>query len=264
MSVLVDRPGARLHVMDRPGDRQVVVLTHGAGMDSGTMAGIAADLHADGHRTITWDLRGHGQSPLSKGHRFRAADALDDLAAVIEARDVHRPILIGHSLGANLSQALVRRDPSRAAALIVIGATANAGPLTRVEEFALRRLSGPALALIPARRLPRLLAQASATTPAGIERVRAVFERMPKATFIDVWRATADLVAPEPDYRSPVPLALIRGAEDGTGNIARAMEAWALREGTTVDVIAGAGHVAMWDAPEATVDAVRRALAALS
>lgn len=261
MSVMITRPGARLHVTDRAGDGRPIVLTHGAGMDESSFADIAAALHADGHRTITWDLRGHGRSPLDAGTRFSAAAAEADLAAIADLCGAEPPILVGHSLGGNLSQALVRHDPARAAGLIVIGATANTGPLTAAERFALRHLSAPILALVPAGRLPSLMAGASAVTPEAVVRIREVFARMPKSTFIDVWRATADLVAPDPSYRTPVPLALIRGDRDGTGNIATAMETWALRDGVSVRIVPGAGHVAMWDAPEETLRQVRAAIA---
>ena len=56
---------------------------------------------------------------------------------------------------------------------------------------------------------------------------------LPKRTFLDVWRATVSLVDPDPAYRTPVPLGLIRGADDRTGNIATAMPRWAAAEGVT-------------------------------
>jgi len=108
------------------------------------------------------------------------------------------------------------------------------------------------LAAIPAGRLPRIMAQASATTPEARARTEALFARMPKRTFLDVWRATVSFVAPDPGYRSRVPLALVRGAEDRTGNIATAMPRWARAEGTVEHVIPGAGHMVTMDAPAET------------
>lgn len=112
------------------------------------------------------------------------------------------------------------------------------------------------LGLIPAGRLPGLMAKASAVTPAAVAATEAMFRRMPKRTFLDVWRATVSLVDPDPAYRTPVPLGLIRGADDRTGNIATAMPRWAAAEGVTERVIPHAGHVATLDAPEATTAAL--------
>lgn len=83
---------------------------------------------------------------------------------------------------------------------------------------------------------------------------------MPHRTFLDVWRATVSLVSPDPAYRTPVSLGLIRGALDRTGNIAEAMPRWARAEGVHEQVIPQAGHVVTLDAPDATSRALLRVL----
>lgn len=208
LSDALHRPGALIRYSDSGGDGPAVVFTHGAGMDHTVFAPQLQAVRATGRRAIAHDLRGHGASALDDGIRFTAADALEDLAALLDALDLQHPVLVGHSLGGNLSQALVRRRPGRAGGLVVISAT------------------------------------------------EAMFRRMPKRTFLDVWRATVSLVDPDPTYRTPVPLRLIRGADDRTGNIATAMSRWAAAEGVTENVIPHAGHVATLDAPEATTAAL--------
>lgn len=101
------------------------------------------------------------------------------------------------------------------------------------------------------------MARASAVDPLTVEWASAVFARMPKAVFLDVWRAAVSLIVPDPHDRSPVPLALIRGAEDRTGNIATAMPRWARAEGIDEIVIPGAGHIVTRDAPEETTAVLR-------
>ncbi|MFC9984105.1 alpha/beta fold hydrolase [Microbacterium keratanolyticum] len=247
----MERPGARIRYRVGEGDGRAVVFTHGAGMDHTSFTALAERVQEAGFRPVLWDQRGHGESTLDAHVRFRAADTLADLGALLKELNLARPILVGHSLGGNLSQAFVRAEPDRVAALIVIGATWNAGPLTSVERVALR-LAAPALALIPARRLPGLMARASAVTPGAIAATEAVFARMPKARFLDVWRATVSFVDPDDSYRTPVPLALMHGAEDRTGNIVSAMRRWALVEGIVAYVIEDAGHLPMLDAPDET------------
>ena len=46
-----------------------------------------------------------------------------------------------------------------------------------------------------------------------------------------------------------MPLCLLRGSADRTGNISTAMPAWAAAEGVTEHVIPGAGHLVSQDAP---------------
>lgn len=252
----LDRGDAVLRYRDLAGPRRPVVLTHGAGMDRRMFEVTARALHAAGYRVVDWDLRGHGESTLAAGTRFTAGAALDDLAALLDHLDLRRPVLVGHSLGGNLSQALVRRRPDRTGGLVVVDATWNAGPLTAAERLLLG-LAAPALALVPASRLPSLMARASAVTPRGVAASAEVFGRMSKQVFLDVWRATVSFVDPDPGYRTPVPLALVRGERDRTGNIATAMPRWAAAEGVAEHVVPGAGHNVTLDAADATAVLLR-------
>ncbi|MEU4806238.1 alpha/beta hydrolase [Actinosynnema sp. NPDC023587] len=251
LTAVLRREDAELRYRDLAGSLRPVVFTHGAGMDHRMFDVPARALHAAGHRVVGWDLRGHGESTLAAGTRFTAAAALDDLVSLLDHLGLERPVLVGHSLGGNLAQALVRRLPDRVHGLVVVDATWNAGPLSAVER-SLLALAAPSLALVPASRLPGLLARASAVTPEGIAESEATFARMPKRVFLDVWRATASLVDPDRTYRTPVPLGLIRGERDRTGNIAAAMPRWAVAEGVAEHVIPDAGHNVTLDAGTAT------------
>ena len=250
--------GARLRFADSGGTGRAVVLTHGAGMDHHSFDAQADALSAAGLRVVVWDLRGHGGADRVP---ITAELLLRDIRGLVDHLGLDSPALVGHSLGGNLSQEAVRRDPERYGALIVIGATWNTGPVTRVER-ALLASAAPMLRLIPARSFPAMMAKASAVTPAGVADAERAFALVEKSSFIDTWRATASFVRPEPDYRSPIPLTLVRGAEDGTGNIAEAMGRWARAEGVTERVVAGAGHLVMTDAPEETSRILLEALTA--
>lgn len=252
-------PGAQVRYIDSGGDGPAVVLTHGAGVDHAMFDPQADALAQAGYRPILWDMRGHGQSTLDQGVRFTAPDALADLAGLLDHLGLGHPVLVGHSLGGNLSQAFVKAHPDRTGGLIVLDSTWNTGPLTRLERFSLR-LAAPSLRLIPASRLPGMMARASAIAPAAIEQAAAVFAQMPKDRFLDVWRATVTLLDPDPAYRIPVPLALIRGDHDRTGNIATAMPRWAQAEGVPEHVIPGAGHIVTLDAPDVTSRALIQTL----
>lgn len=257
---LLVRPGAVLAFADSGGSGPPVLFVHGAGMDHTMFAAQAQALTGAGFRVLRVDLRGHGASSLDEGTRFSARAALDDIEAVLVECQVDRAILVGHSLGGNLVQAFTAAHPARVTGAVVLDASWNNGPLSRMEGVALR-LAAPLLALVPSSRLPGIMARASAVTASAIARTEAVFSRMPKGTFLDVWRATASLIAPDARYRSPVPLALIRGAEDRTGNIASAMPRWAADEGIDERVIARAGHIVTWDAPDETSAALLDILA---
>jgi pimeloyl-ACP methyl ester carboxylesterase len=98
-----------------------LLLSHGFGA---TSAMFAANLPAlTGHfRVATWDLRGHGasQSPPDPAC-YLAANALADMAALLDELGAGRAVLAGHSLGGYLSLAFTLAHPGRVAGLVLIG-----------------------------------------------------------------------------------------------------------------------------------------------
>ncbi|MGI5488552.1 alpha/beta fold hydrolase [Microtetraspora malaysiensis] len=254
LSATLSLPGCALRYADTGGDGVPLVFSHGAGADHVMFDAQREYLHARGYRVVVWDMLGHGLSrPASTG--FTAERAISDLRALIEHLALDRPVLVGQSLGGNLSQAIVRRYPDLARALIVIGAAWNTAPLSWKEHL-LVKMATPSLAMIPAKNLPRLMAEASAMSEAARADARRAFSQLPKKEFLQVWRATVEFLTPDPGFRTPVPLCLIRGEHDRTGNIASAMPRWAQAEGVEEVVIPGAGHIANQDAPQTVNEAI--------
>lgn len=235
-----------------------VLFLHGAGADHVSFEEQARAVVGSGRRAVVWDMRGHGLSRPNTSP-ITADQFVADAEAVISGLGLGRPVLVGHSLGGNMAQEMVRRRPEAYAGLVVVDATWNAGPLGWMERRLLR-LAAPALALIPARTLPGLMARASAVTDAAQKDLARAFSRVPKHDFLAIWRATVSFVSPAPRYRTPIPLCLIRGAQDRTGNIAKAMPAWAEHEEIGEVVIPDAGHVPSQDAPGAVTTALLRFL----
>ena len=241
--------GCSLAFHDSAGEEPAVVFLHGAGADHVMFAAQAEAVVASGRRVLLVDLRGHGRSrPNLTAITPEVLTA--DVEALIAARGLDRPVLVGHSLGGNLAQLLVRRAPRAYSGLMVLDSTWNNGPLTRWERQLLC-FAAPMLALLPTQRLPRILANASATSDSARLDAERAFRQVTKAEFIEIWRATSALVDPDLAYRTPVPLRLIRGGRDRTGNIATAMPAWALHEGVPEVVVPDAGHIVSQDAPDA-------------
>ena len=160
-----DTPGCALAYEARPGIEPAAVFLHGAGTDHATFAEQADALAGEGRRTVLLDLRAHGLSRPNTA-RPTAALLLDDVEGLIGHCGAVRPVLVGHSLGGNLAQELVRRAPGAYSGLMVLDATWNTGPLGRRERLLLH-LAAPGLALIPAGALPGVMARVSAVTGAA-------------------------------------------------------------------------------------------------
>jgi pimeloyl-ACP methyl ester carboxylesterase len=89
--------GIRLHYWRTGGDKPALVLAHGSS-DDGLCWTYLAKEFTDRYDIIMFDARGHGLSDPPT-----AADAPDvqveDLAGLIKALKLEKPILMGHSMG---------------------------------------------------------------------------------------------------------------------------------------------------------------------
>ncbi|MCB1367901.1 MAG: alpha/beta hydrolase [Rhodobacteraceae bacterium] len=95
--------GVMLHVTDQgPPDAPALLLIHGWSQDSNCWQAQAP--LADRYRLVAFDLRGHGASdaPQIAGAYTDGALWAGDVAAVIAALDLHRPILVGWSYGSRV------------------------------------------------------------------------------------------------------------------------------------------------------------------
>jgi pimeloyl-ACP methyl ester carboxylesterase len=97
----------------------VLVLLHGIGSGSGSWLYQLAAL-GETHRVIAWDAPGYGAStPLAEAAP-RAADYAAALARLVDALDLDRFTLVGHSLGALIATAYAARHPDRLDRLVLL------------------------------------------------------------------------------------------------------------------------------------------------
>jgi pimeloyl-ACP methyl ester carboxylesterase len=108
--------GTELHWTDTGGDGAPVVLLHGLQVDGLAWLRTAEAL-APRHRVMMPDLRGHGRSG-----RMRATVStdvhVDDVATVLAAAGIRDPVLVGHSLGAEVAGFLAARGGARGVVLV--------------------------------------------------------------------------------------------------------------------------------------------------
>jgi pimeloyl-ACP methyl ester carboxylesterase len=97
----VEGDGIRLHYYRTGGDKPQVVLNHGAMDDGLCWTRVALDLESD-YDVIMLDARGHGLSDSGRGDYTSAARAADAIKAIENLR-LDRPVIGGHSMGADTS-----------------------------------------------------------------------------------------------------------------------------------------------------------------
>ncbi len=135
--VTIEAPnGMRIAADEWPGDGTAVVLAHGGGQTRHSWGGTAAVLSAHGHRVVSIDLRGHGDSAWDPVGNYSMAAYCDDALAVAEW--IGEPVAwVGASLGGMTGLHAVDTEPERFSALVLVDITprpAEAG-VTRILEF---------------------------------------------------------------------------------------------------------------------------------
>ena len=105
--------GLGLHCYGKVSGKPPLVFVHGF-TDNGMYWTRTMQTFEATHDTFTYDARGHGLS-FRAGGQFNEEDRVNDLIAVIEGLKIHRPGLVGHSMGgATIAQmAAVRPDVPR-------------------------------------------------------------------------------------------------------------------------------------------------------
>ncbi|WP_421594568.1 alpha/beta fold hydrolase [Shinella sp. M27] len=104
------------------GQGPALFLIHGIGARKTGWTKIVEQLK-DQFTCISYDLRGHGGSPLPEG-RFGLDDLVDDLEALRAKLGIETAHFAGHSLGGMIGPAYARRHPERVLSLGLLSTAA--------------------------------------------------------------------------------------------------------------------------------------------
>jgi pimeloyl-ACP methyl ester carboxylesterase len=117
---IVERDGVGLAV-EEAGEGVPVVLLHGLTATRRYVVMGSRALERDGHRVVSYDARGHGQSGRAPASDDYGYDMLaEDLRAVLDACGIERAVLAGASMGAHTLLRFALAAPARVAGVVVV------------------------------------------------------------------------------------------------------------------------------------------------
>ncbi|MEU9126475.1 alpha/beta hydrolase [Streptomyces sp. NPDC048506] len=154
-----------LAVTDTGGPGRPVVYLNGSYADQSHWRRVITDLGI-GYRHITYDERARGKSKCSADYSFEAC--LRDIDAVLTARHVDQPILVGWSYGAMLAIHWAARNPDRALGVVSVDGALPHEWLDDAAREHLRKLFRRLSPLFPVGRRLGLAARMSAAQHAEI------------------------------------------------------------------------------------------------
>ncbi len=187
-----DGLGLALH---EGGNGRPMVFQHGLCGDAAQPFQVFPD--DAGYRCLTLECRGHGQSEAGPFEKFSIATFANDIAAMIEAQQLDRPIVGGISMGAAIALRLAITRPDLVGGLVLARpawlteeAPANMAPNALVGE--LLKSHAPTEARTSFEATP-LVAQLALEAPDNLASLRGFFAREPLSTTAELLtRISAD------------------------------------------------------------------------
>lgn len=237
-----------LHVEDRgPRDAPTLVFANSLGTDFRVWTPLLPHLPA-GLRLVRYDKAGHGLSE-DAGQRS-IADHADDLAAVFDALEIGRAVLVGLSVGGMIAQAFHAAHRDRVAGLVLCDTAHRIGtPEMWNQRMETIRAGGIASMADPI--LERWFSAAFRRDRAAeLGLWRSMLVRTPVEGYLAACAAIRDADLTAAARAIDVPACCLVGSEDGSTppDLVRAFAA--LIPGATFHEVAGAGHLPGVEAPE--------------
>jgi pimeloyl-ACP methyl ester carboxylesterase len=211
-----------IHYWRKNGDNnKFIFLLHGAGCDH-IMFEKQIEIFDNSYNIIAWDARGHGLSKLKASQKFSFKDMVDDCLKLYEICKTESAILIGQSMGGNLSQEIAYFYPERVLGIVIIDSANNTQSLTILEK-AMLKLSRYIFNWYPWKTLIKQSAYACGNTKYTRNYVMKCFEKMEKENFIEIMTSLMLCLHEDNEYRFKRPVLLLCGVDDKSGNIKKTM-----------------------------------------
>lgn len=164
-SGLISIEDTHLFVTDTGGYGQTIIYLNGSYANQGHWNKVVKELGSN-YRHVLYDERARGKSKKSNDYCFNAC--LRDLSAIIKARQIEKPILVGWSYGAILAVHWVRSNPNIALGIVAIDSAVPFGLTGDAAKERIYKLFNKIKLVLPIASLFGLAAKMSAKQHAEI------------------------------------------------------------------------------------------------
>ncbi|WMS42494.1 alpha/beta fold hydrolase [Acuticoccus sp. MNP-M23] len=249
-----DHVGARPRIaIEWQGSGPLVVFLHGIGGNRTNWRGNLPAV-AEKFTALGWDARGYGESDDYDGP-FRFADAVADLAAVLDRMDAATAHLVGLSLGGRIAAHFHAAHPARVASLTLCDTHLGFGHYPeKVRKRFVQSRRDPLLAGATMDELAPAIARTLIGDPTDAETLGLLTASMGavrRESYIKtVTGSVEDDMTPKLD-NVRVPALVLTGQHDRITPPSMAREIAARIPGSTVAVLDGAGHLSNVERPDA-------------
>lgn len=242
-----------------------IVFIHGAGHDHSVWNLQCRYFAHHGWTVIAPDLPGHGRSQGAPPSSVEAA--ADWILALLDACNIRRAAVVGHSMGSLIALEAASRAPQRSAALCLVG-SAIPMPVAPPLLAAAERDRTAAHAMINQWSFSAAAQMGASALPGQVQRnvnLRLMERQAPGVLHADLASCNAYGNGAQAAAAARCPTLMVCGERDlmtpakASGPLREALAG--VPGGLAVSTIAGCGHAIMAEAPDALTDALRHFLA---
>jgi non-heme chloroperoxidase len=243
------KDGVRLHYLQQgPLNGPAAIFLHGYS-DSSFSFSRVMPMMPTALRVVAPDFRGHGASD-KPASGYKITELASDVLEVMDALELPSAIVVGHSMGSFVAQAIAERAPHRVSTLALVGS----GPVARNDVIDEIKKTVDALVDPVERSFVREFQYATIAQPVPESFMNTAIEnsrQMPAAIWRAIMEGMADFEPAQP--RPRVRTVVIGGTLDAVFSVSEQTALAAQFVGARLHLFDDVGHAPHWERPEAFV-----------
>ena len=249
----VETNGVPTHV-EETGSGTPLVLIHGLGGSTALWKHLVEPLARE-FRVVAYDMRGSGGTPVTGPTSLDELEA--DLDALVEALDLGRVLLMGHSMSGALVLKYAADHPERTLGVVAVGAPAELpdagreGMRTRAETVEAQGMTAIAETVATNGMAPAF----REAHPDVVEAFVALLESNDPAGYAALCRVVAGLDVTGDLGRIAAPVLLVAGELDAVAPPAASEKTAAAIPNARYVPIPDCAHIVPWEQPDALLEA---------
>lgn len=217
-----------------------MVFTHGLTADHTSFDRQMQYFSRDYH-VLAWDVPLHGESRPYRDFSYK--NAAGELKTILDAEQIDKVILVGHSMGGYVCQEFAILYPDYVNAFVAVDTSPFGHEYyTAFERYIVAR-AGKMASFYPYHSLIKGIAKRSSKTPYAYENLFAAVSKLSKkeiCTVMDL--AYGDFLTRKETVSFHFPVLLLLGESDRTGYVPKYTKAWAQKTGYPLRIISNAAH----------------------
>ena len=226
-----------------------VVFLHGVTDSWGSFEGVLSRLPECTHAYAV-SQRGHGNSSRP-AFGYRIADMARDLTMFLNALEIDRAVLVGHSMGSFVAQRFAIDHPERTAGLALLGSGTGMRDNAVIQDYWASTISGLTDPVDPAiAREFQLSTLARPTRPGMVDAYVLESLKVPARIWREAFAGFLELDHRGELGRITAPTLIADGDRDGFFTPAHQRELHDAIPGSTLLIYPGGGHAAHWEDPD--------------